>query len=346
VHDLFRNHRREIMARHAITRGSNHQKALRRLPSGLLIYSPLWMIERRVAFGWERTFHLYDWKRDQMVPVALQDLLTTTNAAAQTYTSRAAWANWLNTVEAIGGGGAGAIGASTATGGGGGGGGAYNRINNFTFATPGTTTTSYFVQAGLLHGGTFPGTAPDTGFGNAVLASSTLLAKGGLSPATSTNATGGTGGLASAGIPTTSPPGRNGGAAGNGASATAGGGGGGAGGPFGVGGAGSGTLGGTADGGKVAGGAAGNPGGHNSGTEFDPAHGCGSGCGGSNASGGTGGSGSLYGGGGGGGSRSTGVGGDGAQGILALSSVVPMFADISTDSAAAVLKMVQAVPYR
>jgi hypothetical protein len=323
-----------------------YQKAYHRLPSGLLVLGPLWYISKKVDFGWERIFFLYDRKRDRMVPVALQDLLTTTSGSTQTYTSKNTWNNSVNTVETLGGGGAGAIGASTLTGGGGGGGGAYNRINNFSFATPGTTTATYMVQAGLLHTGAYPGTAPDTWFNGATLAASSVGSKGGLSPATSTNATGGTGGQASAGVPTTSPPGRDGGAAGNGASATAGGGGGGAGGPSGAGGAGSGTTGGTADGGKVAGGAAGNPGGHNSGTEWDATHGCGSGCGGSNASGGTGGSGSLYGGGGGGGSRSTGVGGDGAQGIIALQSVFPEFADISRDCADAYLRLVMMVPYQ
>lgn len=301
--------------------------------------SGLWFLSIPQWYGMHRLFFL------EGMPVAMQDLLTGTSASNQTYTSNANWNNRLNYVSTIAGGGAGAIGASTTTGGGGGGGGAYNRINNLTFATPGTTTASYTVQVGLLHGGTFPGTAPDTWFNGTTLAGSSVGCKGGVSPATSTTATGGTGGLASAGVPTTSPPGQNGGAAGNGASATAGGGGGGAGGPSGAGGAGSGTTGGTADGGKVAGGAAGNPGGHNSGTEFDATHGCGSGCGGSNASGGTGGSGSLYGGGGGGGSRSTGIGGDGAQGIIVLSSVFSEFADVSQDNAAIFLRMIEAVPY-
>src|SRR5215831_19409731 len=82
---------------------------------------PLWFVSRKVAFGTERTFYLHDLRRDQMVPVALQDILSTTNASTQTYTSKDTWNNGCNTVEAIGGGGAGAIGASTSTGGGGGG---------------------------------------------------------------------------------------------------------------------------------------------------------------------------------------------------------------------------------
>jgi hypothetical protein len=330
----------------AVARGSPYRRALRRLPSGLIIPGPLWHVDLKVAFGWERTFYLYDWKRDCMVPVGLQDLLTGTSASTQTYTSKSSWNNSVNTVETIGGGGAGAIGASTTTGGGGGGGGAYNRIANFSFVTPGTTTATYMVQAGLLHTGAYPGTAPDTWFNGATLATSSVGCKGGLSPATSTSTGSAPGGLASAGVPTTSPPGRSGGSSAAGASATAGGGGGGAGGPNGAGGVGSGTTGGTADGGTVAGGAPGNPGGKNSGTEWDASHGCGSGAGGSNASGGTGGTGGLYGGGAGGGSRSTGVGGDGAQGIIALQSVFPEFADISTDNAVAFLKVIMAVPYR
>jgi hypothetical protein len=338
----------EIAARHAIAAGTAYRKTWRRKRNGLIVFNPFWMTEQKVAFGSEQTFHLYDWKRDQMVPVAMQDLLTTTSATSQTYTSKSSWNNGLNYIAAIGGGGAGAHGASTSTGGGGGGGGAYNRIANFTFATPGTTTSPYFVQAGLLHGGTFPGTAPDSGFGNSVLASSNLLAKGGVSPATATSATGGAGGLASGGNPTTSPPARNGGTAASGTSATAGGGGGGAGGPSGLGGPGVTTTGGNANGGPpagVAGGSPGNPGTSNSGDEFDATHGCGSGAGGSNTSGGTGGNGGLYGGGAGGGSRSTGIGGDGAQGIVALSSVFPEFADISSDSARAILLTITEYPY-
>jgi hypothetical protein len=94
----------------------------------------------------------------------------------------------------------------------------------------------------------------------------------------------------------------------------------------------------------VAGGAAGNPGTSNHGIEFDATHGCGSGAGGSNASGGTGGNGGLYGGGAGGGSRSTGTGGDGAQGIIALSSVFPDFAK-QDDEAAIFLRNLLAIGF-
>src|SRR5215831_3594488 len=308
---------------------------------------PLWFISRQVSFGTERTFFVHDLRRDQMVPVALQDILSTTNAATQTYTSKSDWNNRCNTVEVIGGGGAGAIGASTSTGGGGGGGGAYNRISAFTFATPGTTTATYQTTAGLLHTGTFPGTAPDCWFNGSTLAGSSVGAKGGLSPATSTTATGAAGGATAGGVPTTSPPARAGGTGGNGASASAGGGGGGAGGPNGAGGNGSGTTGGTADGGVVAGGSPGSPGGANKGHEWTATDGCGSGAGGSNASAGTGGTAVGFGGGGGGGSRSNGVGGDGFQGVNILQSVFPEFADMTSDSVAAyLLKTIEAVPYR
>ena len=53
----------------AVARGSPYRRALRRLPSGLIIPGPLWHVDLKVAFGWERTFYLYDWKRDCMVPV-------------------------------------------------------------------------------------------------------------------------------------------------------------------------------------------------------------------------------------------------------------------------------------
>jgi hypothetical protein len=322
------------------------QRAYRRLPSGLVIFNSLWFTSKQQPWGTERIFYLFDKKCDRMVPVAMQDLLTTTSGSTQTYTSKTSWNNSCNTVETIGGGGAGAIGASTTTGGGGGGGGAYNRISNFSFATPGTTTATYAVQAGLLHTGTYPGTAPDTWFNGSTLAASSVGSKGGVSPATSTTATGAAGGATSGGVPTTSPPARAGGTGGNGASQTAGGGGGGAGGFNGAGGNGSGTTGGTANGGLVAGGSPGNPGTNNSGHEWDSTHGCGSGGGGSNASAGTGGAGGNYGGGAGGGSRSTGVGGNGAQGIIALQAVFPDFADISRDNAAVILRTIEAVPYQ
>lgn len=308
---------------------------------------PLWFVSKKVDFGTERTFFVHDLRRDEMVPVALQDILSTTNAATQTYTSKTSWNNSVNSVESIGGGGAGARGASTSTSGGGGGAGAYNRISNFSFATPGTTTAEYKTTAGLLHTGSYPGTAPDCWFNGATLGASSCGAKGGVSPATATSATGAAGGLASGGVPTTSPPGRNGG---NGANAggnnSSGGGGGGAGGPNGAGGNGSGTTGGTADGGMVAGGAPGNPGSANEGDEWTATDGCGSGAGGANAGPGTGGTAVGYGGAGGGGGRSNGVGGDGFQGVNILQSVYPEFADISADNAAYLLKTIIAIPYR
>ena len=256
-----------------------------------------------------------------------QVFLLTTPGTNFTYTSDPTWNNTNNTVEVIGAGGAGARGASTSTGGGGGAGGGYNKITNFNFTTPGTSTAT--CRVGL--GGVFNSTGPtitnggDTWFNSTAFptSGSAVGAKGGPSPATATTATGATAAATSTFFPTTSPPARAGGNGANGTSASVGGGGGGAGGPSGAGGNASSNTGGSADGGAVAGGSPGNgaSAAGNSGTEWDSTHGSGSGGGGSNTSGGTGGVGGNYGGGGGGGSRSTGKGGNGANGIIVLTWV-------------------------
>ena len=280
----------------------------------------LW-IDLKQDYGWYREWYCVTYDEGQVNTqiVLAQDFVTTTGAS--TYTSKASWNNASNTVETVGGGGAGARGASTSTGGGGGGGGAYNKITNFNFATPGTTTASVSVGVGghwtllsITNGG-------DTWFNGASLAASSVGCKGGASPATFNTATGGAGGLTSGGVPTTSPPARSGGNGANGTSASVGGGGGGGGGPNGAGGNASSNTGGTGDGGTVTGGAAGNPGTAFTGTEFDATHGIGGGGGGSNASAGAGKAAVGYGGGAGAGSRSNGTGADGFQGIIVLSWV-------------------------
>jgi len=289
----------------------------------------LW-IEEQKEYGWDRTWLLYRMLDDgqvETVPYMKQAFLEATTGSNVTYTSDATWNNASNTVEVVGAGGAGAHGASTTTGGGGGAGGGYNKISNFSFATPGTTTAVYRVGTAGVHGGTFPQTGGDSWF-NATAFPTTgtaVGAKGGPSPATNTTATGGVAVATTSFYPTTSPPARAGGNGAAGTSASAGGGAGGAGGPTGAGGAASTTTGGTADGGTVVGGPPGNgaTAAGKKGTEFtgSVAGGIGSGGGGSNVSAGTGGTAIGYGGGGGGGSRSTGTGGDGFKGIVVLSWV-------------------------
>ena len=226
-------------------------------------------------------------------------------------------------VEVVGGGGAGARGASTSTGGGGGAGGGYNKITNFTFATPGTTTASVSVGIGGVWTSSSITNGGDTWFNDTVFptSGSKVGARGGPSPATFNTATGGTAAATSTFFPTTSPPARAGGNGANGTSASVGGGGGGGGGPNGAGGNASSNTGGTGDGGTVTAGAAGNPGTAFTGTEFDATHGIGGGGGGSNASAGAGKAAIGYGGGAGAGSRSNGTGANGFQGIIVLSWV-------------------------
>src|SRR5258708_29391246 len=176
-------------------------------------------------------------------------------------TSPSDWNNSNNSAQVVGAGGASAKGASTSTGGGGGGAGAYNKISNFNIATPGTTVMNYGVGVGGLAASTFPQNGGDTWFGSVAFPTSGtgVGARGGSSPTGNTVATGGVGGLAANGFPTTSPPARDGGAGANGTSATVGGGGGGAGRPNGVCAAGRAPPGGTAACGTVTGGAARNP---------------------------------------------------------------------------------------
>lgn len=76
-----------------------------------------------------------------------QTALTTTGSN-QTYTSPSDWDNGNNSIECIGGGASGASGNSVGHNTGGGG-GAYSKITNFSFATPGTTTATYRIAAGV-----------------------------------------------------------------------------------------------------------------------------------------------------------------------------------------------------
>ena len=153
----------------------------------------LW-IDLKQDYGWYREWHCVTYDEGQVNTqiVLAQDFVTTTGAS--TYTSKASWNNANNTVETVGGGGAGARGASTSTGGGGGGGGAYNKITNFNFATPGTTTASVSVGIGGVWTSSSITNGGDTWFNGASLAASSVGCKGGASPATFSTATGGAGG--------------------------------------------------------------------------------------------------------------------------------------------------------
>jgi len=266
----------------------------------------------------------------------------TTTGSNQTYTSPSDWNNSNNTVECIGSGASGgAIRASGGAAAGGGTGGNYSLINDFSFATPGTTTATYNVGAGAsaitdTGGGTNGAAGNPTWFNNATN-------PGNGSNNTKCSAVGGVAGKMSNGGNTTSTnatattaawgqtkhkAGNVGTAAGtSGAGAS---GGSGAGGPNGDGAtsanagtnvAGSGSQGGNGSGG--AGGGAGTNG--SGGTEFDASHGSGGGGGGNRSitSGTfTAGSGGNYGAGGGGAaiaaSSSTAVSGAGAQGIIVV----------------------------
>ena len=154
-----------------------------------------------------------------------------------------------NTIEAIGGGGG--SGSSWSAGGAGGGGGAYTKLSNFAVypgqvvnINIGTGAATPTANGGDTWLNTLTASAPSS-------STNGLLAKGG---SFSSNTTGGSGGLASASIPSAAA--FNGGNGGNGGVNGAGGGGGGAGGPSGAG----------ANGGNPVGTAAGGGGGSNGGS--------------------------------------------------------------------------------
>lgn len=283
------------------------------------------------------TSHADDWIGGPISGVTTVFLVSGTS-----YTSPSDWDNANNTIETIGGGGPGDD--FTSGHGTGGGGGAWNKIANFTFATPGTTTATYQVGAGGIWAGGGNTAATDTWFNGANLAASSVGSKAGATGVAGAGSqNGGAGGVGSSGVGTWNASGGRGGNL-TGASGAGGSGGGGAGGlgndGLGTSGTGSNavddattganvqTAGGQGDGTfGGAGGAAAAPaaGAGGAGKEWDATHGSGGGGGGSSASGGnnTGGAGGLYGG-GGGGARSTGgggnspAGGNGAQGIITL----------------------------
>jgi len=296
-----------------------------------------------------------------------RDYLTTSGSLA-TWTSPLDWNNSFNTIETIAAGGGGAGGVSLTnkhcTGGGG---GAWNKILNFSVATPGTTTASYRCGAGGGGGnatgpaGSAAGSAgADTWFNGTAVVGSSVGSKGGQGGAVgSGNKSGGAGGVGASGVGTSN---NNGGRGGNltGASGTGGsGGGGGAGasaaGSHGVdssstgtpqtaGGQGDGTAGGAGGGG---GGSAGSPG-----TEWDSTHGSGGGGGGSNGGSAgtlTGGAGGNYGAAGAGAENTNTAGnangGAGTKGLIIL-TYVPLSNMWNTPQPPEnVRRVVNAIPY-
>jgi hypothetical protein len=282
-------------------------------------------------------------------PALTQTFLTSPTGSNQTLTSDATWNNASNTVECIGAGGSGSFGSNASgVSESGGGGGEYQKITNFTFAVPGTTTATYQIGTG---GAAQSSTAGANGSGNGIAGGDTWFnATAFPTVGTACGAHGGGAGVQNA-VPTNGGAGgtggypntahANGGRGGNvTTSNTIASGGGGAGGPSGAGNTGldlsSGATrpdGGSADAGS--GGAAGvgafaTPGGNGgNGTELgDSVHGTGGGGGGLRANGNAnqvGGSGGIYGGGGGAsqngatsGSSRRATSGAGGQGIIVL----------------------------
>lgn len=228
--------------------------------------------------------------------------LTTTTGSNQTYTSLADWNNLSNKIETIGaGGGGGRITSGSGRHATGGGGGAWNKVVNFSFATPGTTTATYQLgTAGT--GGASATDGGDSWFNATTLAGSSVGSKGGAKGKSDTAAStaGGIGGLGASGIGTSSHDGGDGGAATGSGTTTATGGGGAAGssGDGNDGGASSSaspSAGGSGDAGSGgSAGAGGSPGvDGGAGAEWDPSHGSGGGGGGGST--GNGGNGGNYG---------------------------------------------------
>jgi hypothetical protein len=287
---------------------------------------------------------------------ATLQFVVTTSASNQTYTSVAGWNNANNSVEVIAGGGAGiSSGAAGATGSGGGAG--YSKIVNFVFASPGTTTATFRLEAAATVGNAgkdcwfndtaYPssgngkvaakgggvGLGTSAGIGGAAASGYAINSDGGTTGVAKFS--GGNSGVGTAGGWSAGGAGGAGGPSGNGAiggnsenngssSAGGGGGGNGGGGAGQVGVAGVGGAGGTRGGG-AAGGTGGAGGNINSnavsgvaGQDWDATHGSGGGGGGGGASGGNGGAGGGYGAGGGSGSFNGGTGASGAQAIIVL----------------------------
>jgi hypothetical protein len=97
---------------------------------------------------WFLLFHRLGEDQVYYVPVLAQTILTTGAGSNQTLTSDPTWNNANNSVEGIAGGASGGNIVADANNVSGGGGGAYNKITNFTFATPGTTTATYRIGVG------------------------------------------------------------------------------------------------------------------------------------------------------------------------------------------------------
>lgn len=236
--------------------------------------------------------------------------LTTTNAANQTWTVLADWNSSANHAQVVSHAGTASDGNGAGTAGAGGGGGGYAKALTISLTPSGSAT--YRLSAA----GNGSDDATAAWFNGANLAASSAGIRGGANAATTTA---GAGASTTNAIGSTKFAGGNGSDAGSDGGFPRGGGGGGAAGPSGAGGAANGappnTIGGTADNGTVAAGgwtAAGN-----SGTEFDPTHGCGSGAGGSNNNGQDG---ALYGGAGSGGGDAPAVAGASKQGIIVVTN--------------------------
>lgn len=148
--------------------------------------------------------------------------LTTPTGSNQTYTSAVDWNNSNNQVETIASGGSGAArqapGNAHATGAGA---GAWNKILNFTFATPGTTTAVWQTGVGgagvatptATSGGTNGNIGNDTWFGGTTIGAASVGSKagnGGLQVVTGT-VNGGLGGVGASGVGTSSNDGGRGG---------------------------------------------------------------------------------------------------------------------------------------
>lgn len=192
--------------------------------SGSLAYEPaLWQLPTPSWYPGIAEDFAYDF--------ATLTFLTTTGST-QTYTSPVDWNNANNSIEGIGGGGSGGAYFSGGSGqrAGGGGGGEYRKINNYTFASPGTTTVNYIIGAG---GAGVTGSSIGRDGSATSWNTTSLIANGGLkgSVSGSTTAAGGAGGSGGTGAGGNA----NGGAGGTASASRTAGGGGGAGGPNGAG---------------------------------------------------------------------------------------------------------------
>lgn len=147
--------------------------------------------------------------------------LTGPTGSNQTYTSPTDWVNGNNSIQTLGAGGSGGCaetGSDLIRIAAGGGGGAWNKIVNFAFATPGTTTATFEIGTGgaIANGSSASGvTGGDTWFGGATLGASAVGSKGGGGGGAGGNGTSeGAGGVGASGVGTSSFNGGRGGAPG------------------------------------------------------------------------------------------------------------------------------------